>query len=73
MRLINYAKEAAKLEKQIARKEQELEDARALRFAPEYYHDYQKMQALDEQIDEIHNEIEHLLALWETYSEQIDH
>ena len=26
-----------------------------------------------EQIDEIHNEIEHLLALWETYSEQIDH
>lgn len=73
VRLINYAKEAAKLEKQIARKEQELEDARALRFEPEYYHDYQKMQALDEQIDEIHNEIEHLLALWETYSEQIDH
>lgn len=59
------AKEAAKLEKQISEKEAQLEALREKRFDPEYYHDYQKMNELDGQIDDMHNEIEHLMARWE--------
>lgn len=59
------AREAAKLEKQIAEKEEQLEELRQKRFDPEYYHDYQKMNELDEQIDDLHNEIEHLMQRWE--------
>ena len=54
----------------IAKKEEELEALRELRFEPEYYHDYQKMNELDSRIDDIHNEIEHLMTQWEEYSEQ---
>lgn len=68
-RQINYGKEVSKLEKKIEVKEQELEDLRELRFEPEYYHDPKKMDELDEKIDEVHNEIEHLMAKWEEYSE----
>ena len=35
---------------------------------PEYYHDYTKMNELDEQIDDKHNEIEHLMQKWEELS-----
>ena len=59
------AREAAKLEKQIEQKEQLLEELREKRFDPEYYHDYQKMNELDSQIDDLHNEIEHLMERWE--------
>lgn len=59
------AKEAARLEKQISEKEAQLEELREKRFDPEYYHDYQKMNELDSQIDDMHNEIEHLMARWE--------
>ena len=72
VRQLNYGKEISKLEKQIAVKENELEKLRDLRFEPEYYHDYQKMNELDEKIDDIHNEIEHLMALWEEYSENME-
>lgn len=65
----DYAKRAATLEKQITRAEEELEQLRALRFEPEYYHDYQKMQQLDDQIDEKHNEIAHLMEQWEQYAQ----
>ncbi len=41
---------------------------RALRFEPEYYQDYQKMNRLDERIDEIHNELAHLYDEWEKVS-----
>lgn len=68
-RQINYGKEISKLEKKIEIKEKELEDLRELRFDPEYYHDVKKMDALDAQIDDVHNEIEHLMAQWEEYSE----
>lgn len=71
VRHINYAKEVGKLEKKIEEQEQKLEELRELRFDPEYYHDYQKMNELDASIDEVHNEIEHLMALWEEYSEQL--
>ena len=56
-------------EKKIEVKEKELEDLRELRFDPEYYHDVKKMDALDAQIDDVHNEIEHLMEQWEEYSE----
>ena len=51
--------------KQIEEKEPELEDMRALRFEPEYYQDFRKMDELNESIDEKHNEINHLMEEWE--------
>ena len=68
MRTIHYKKEVEQLEKQIAAKEELLEELRERRYEPEYYHDYRKMNELDEQIDDVHNEIEHLMELWEEYS-----
>lgn len=68
VRTIHYKKEVEKLEKQIAAKEELLEELRERRYEPEYYHDYRKMNELDEQIDDVHNEIEHLMELWEEYS-----
>jgi len=62
-------REAARLEKEITAKEQELEDMRALRFEPEYYQDYQKMNLLDQDIDDIHNELARLYERWEEVSE----
>ena len=64
-------RELAKLEKQIEEKEAELEDMRALRFEPEYYQDYTKMNALDQDIDDIHNEIAHLEKKWEELMEEM--
>lgn len=55
----------AKLEQLLEVAEQELEDLRELRFEPEYYQDFQKMEELDNEIDDKHNEIEHLMAEWE--------
>ena len=62
------AKKTVQLERLIARAEEELERLRELRFDPEYYHDYQKMAQLDDQIDEKHNEINHLLEEWEKHA-----
>ena len=44
---------------------------RALRFEPEYYQDYTKMNALDQDIDDIHNEIAHLEKKWEELMEEM--
>lgn len=63
-------REIAKLEKQITAKEQELEDMRSLRFEPEYYQDYQKMNDLNNDIDDIHNELAHLEEKWESLLEE---
>ena len=71
-RSLNYAKEAAKLEKKIEEKEKKLEELRELRFEPEYYHDYHKMNELDEQIDTMHNEINALMKTWEEYSSYLE-
>jgi ATP-binding cassette subfamily F protein 3 len=62
------AKKAAALERQISRAEEQLEQLRALRFEEEYYHDYQKMNQLNEQIDDKHNEIARLMEEWEQYA-----
>ena len=67
---INIKKEIKKLETQINDLENLLENKRELRFIPEYYHDYRKMNELDEEIDEIHNKIENLMTKWEELSEQ---
>ena len=58
-----------KLERRITEKEALLEEKRALRYEPEYYQDYQKMNALDEEIDQIHNDLAHLMEEWEKQSE----
>jgi ATP-binding cassette subfamily F protein 3 len=58
-------KEITRLERKIDAKEKELEASRALRYEPEYYQDYRKMEELDAQIDDIHNELAHLYARWE--------
>lgn len=71
-RYINYAKEITKLEKQIEEKESSLEELRDLRFEPEYYHDYHKMNELDDKIDGMHNEISELMKTWEDYSEHLE-
>lgn len=64
-RYVDVSKELAKLEKQISAKEEELEALRELRFDETYYHDYKKMAELDAQIDDKHNEINHLMQKWE--------
>jgi ATP-binding cassette subfamily F protein 3 len=66
----NRKREIAKLEKKITAKEEELEDMRSLRFEPEYYQDYQKMNTLNEDIDDIHNELAHLEKQWEELLEE---
>lgn len=62
---INAKKEISKLETKIQELEDLLQIKRELRFEPEYYHDYQKMNELDKEIDDIHNEIENLMDKWE--------
>ena len=54
-----------KIEAKIEKQEKKLEEMRALRFEPEYYHDIHRMNELDSQIDDVVNELEHLLAKWE--------
>lgn len=55
----------AKLEKMLEEAELDLESLRELRYEPEYYQDYQKMEELDQQIDDKHNEINALMNEWE--------
>ena len=55
----------AKLEKMLEEAELDLESLRELRYEPEYYQDYQKMEELDQQIDDKHNEINALMSEWE--------
>ena len=41
------------------------QEKRDLRYEPEYYQDSRKMQELDEEIDDIHNQIHALEQKWE--------
>lgn len=63
-------REIARIEKEITAKEKLLEEKRDLRFEPEYYQDQSKMDALDQEIDDIHNELAHLYDRWEELSEE---
>ena len=55
----------AKLEELLEKAQEELEALRELRYEPEYYQDYRKMEGLDATIDEKHNEIAHYTNEWE--------
>lgn len=55
----------AKLEELLEKAQEELEALRELRYDPEYYQDYRKMEELDATIDEKHNEIAHYTNEWE--------
>lgn len=59
-----------KTERRITEKEALLEEKRQLRYEPEYYQDYRKMSELDEEIDQIHNDLAHLMEEWERLSEE---
>ncbi|MBR2824931.1 MAG: ABC-F type ribosomal protection protein [Solobacterium sp.] len=63
-------REIKKIEEKITEVEECLEDRRALRFEEEYYQDYQKMNILNEEIDDIHNELAHLYEEWEQLNEE---
>ena len=54
-----------KLENLLEEEEKDLEALRELRFEPEYYQDFQKMDQLNECIDLKHNEINSLMKEWE--------
>lgn len=54
-----------KIEARVAALEEKLEIKRNLRFEPEYYQNSIRMQELDQEIDEIHNQLHHALAEWE--------
>lgn len=71
-KFINYGREISRLEKKISKKEEELEELRERRFEPEYYQDSKKMAELDGTIDDVHNEINNMMKLWEEYSEAMD-
>jgi ATP-binding cassette subfamily F protein 3 len=64
-------KQIQAVEDTISAKELDLETQRALRYEPEYYHDHQRMQALDETIDAIHNHIAGLMKDWEALNEAL--
>ncbi len=68
----DLVKELSKIEKQITEAEISLESLREKRFEPEYYHDYQKMKDLDDQIDDAHNVIAHLISRWEELQEHVE-
>ena len=55
----------AKLEELLPAAEEKLEELRELRYEPEYYQDFRKMDELDARIDQQHNEIAHLTSEWE--------
>ena len=58
-------------QQEMGRGEEELlEEKSALRFEPEYYQDSSRMQELDNEIDEIHNQIAHATAKWEEAMEE---
>ncbi|MDO4378573.1 MAG: ABC-F type ribosomal protection protein [Erysipelotrichia bacterium] len=61
-------KKVEALERQIEKAENKLEQLRELRYDENYYHDYQKMNQLNEEIDEQVNEVNRLMELWEKYA-----
>ena len=69
---INYKREVKKIEEKIANNEKQIETLKQLRFEPEYYNDYQKMQELDENINNLENELVEFMMLWEEYSEYLE-
>ncbi len=65
-------KRLQELEKLIQDSELQLETLRDLRFDPEYYHDFSKMESLNAQIDDQHNVIAKFVTEWETLSLEME-
>ena len=65
-------KRIQELEKLIQDSELQLETLRDLRFDPEYYHDFSKMESLNAQIDDQHNVIAKFVTEWETLSLEME-
>lgn len=61
-----------KLEEELIEYYEDLEVHRELRFNPDYYHDYEKMNQLNQTIDEIHNAIKHRENEWAEVSEILE-
>lgn len=61
----NLKNRVTKLEAQLEEEEARLEEMRELRYEPEYYQDYRKMEQLDSEIDDQHNRIAALYKEWE--------
>lgn len=77
--VVNTAVEKRRINRQIDKITQELqtqseaiEALRELRFEPEYYHDFMKMNALNDSIDEVNNEIANLEAQWMELAEKLE-
>lgn len=66
------SKQSEKLLSDITIAEEELEELRDLRYDPDYYHDFKKMDSLNEQIDEAHNKIANLVDEWSSISEELE-
>lgn len=62
----------AKLETLVEEAEEKLEAMRELRYEPEYYQDYRKMEELDADIDAQHNTIAALYKEWEEKLAQLE-
>lgn len=67
-----YKNRQKKLEEELIEFYEDLEIHRELRFSPDYYHDYEKMNQLNQTIDEIHNEIKHRENEWAEVSEILE-
>ncbi|MBQ5987333.1 MAG: ABC-F family ATP-binding cassette domain-containing protein [Clostridia bacterium] len=67
----NWKNEVKRLEEKIGEAEEELERLRALRFEPEYYHDYRKMEELEDQISTQHNVLAAYMKEWEEAEENL--
>lgn len=65
-------KTIVKIEKKITKAEEKLEILRDNRYDPEYYHDFEKMNDLNDKIDDKHNEIARLLKEWEQTLEELN-
>ncbi|NLC06135.1 MAG: ABC-F family ATP-binding cassette domain-containing protein [Erysipelothrix sp.] len=48
-----------------------IEQLRDLRYEPEYYHDYQKMDELNQEIDRVNNELANKEQLWANLEEEL--
>ena len=60
-----YQRRGQKIELELLELQEQLELQRDLRYDPDYYHDYEKMDALNKTIDDLHNDIKTLEKEWE--------